>query len=178
MKDSLDRYLQHHYIDVKKYTMYLLNRIKIRIEADTVISNAYLNCLKNESKFKYGNVKDFLFHFIKCELLFRDTNSKIEIVNSVENNMPIEEAEDELKDKILFELNYQLQKSVIEIYRNTVDDRIKLIFFETYHDKGYNTTRSIADHFNISVFTAHAMITEMKHDLRRLKHELKKDHYE
>lgn len=92
--------------------------------------------------------------------------------------MPIEEAEDELKDKILFELNYQEQKSVIEIYRNTVDDRIKLIFFETYHDKGYNTTRSIADHFSISVFTAHAMITEMKSDLRRLKHELKKDHYE
>jgi hypothetical protein len=178
MKGSLDKYLQTHYIEVQKYTMYLLNRINLRIEADTVISNAYLNCLKNEHKFKYGNVKDFLFHFIKCELLFRDTESKKEIINSLENEFPIEEAEDEIKDKILFELNYQEQKSVVEIYRNTLEDRIKLIFFETYHDKGYNTTRSIADHFDISVFTAHAMITEMKQDLRQLKHELNKSHYE
>ena len=46
MKEHLDRYLSHNYLEVLKYTRHFLDVLNIptSIDADAVINNAYLHC--------------------------------------------------------------------------------------------------------------------------------------
>jgi hypothetical protein len=61
--------------------------------------------------------------------------------------------------------------AVIDIYRRGITDKIKLIVFQTYFDKGYSTARSMAEYFKIPVTSAHYWIQEIKTDLKQLRDE-------
>ena len=60
---------------------------------------------------------------------------------------------------------------LIETYRGRITDRIKLIVFQTYFDKGYSTARAMAEYFKIPVTSAHYWIQEIKNDLKQLRDE-------
>jgi RNA-binding protein YhbY len=174
MKTLLDKYLECNYKEVEKYTSYFIKRSKLKLSVQTVISNAYVRYLNINPDVKHDyEAKGYLFHLIKTEIIWRDTESKKELTNAIEDYLQKEEPDDFLI-KLEHEFKLQNQRVAIEIYRKTQKDRVKKIFFETYFDKGYNTVRSIAKHFNISEFSSHGLITEMKQDIRQIleKHEL------
>jgi hypothetical protein len=183
MKALLDKYIQSNYIEASKYAAYFIQRSKLPLNPNTVISNAYLRYCKIQPAVKEPHeVKAYFFHLIKTEILWRDTCSRLEIVTAVEDEQHLtDDNNTDLEDKINVELKLTAQSEAIEIYRATCNDRVKLIFFETYYDKGYNTTRAISSHFDISVFAAHGMIREMKDEINeiynRLKHEEKINYF-
>jgi len=175
MKLILDNWLQCNYAEAKKYASYFISRTKIPLNVNVVLSNAYLRYCKIEPPTQTEHeCKAFFFHVIKTEIAWRDTDSRMELITAVEDEKHLtDEKNTELEDKINVELRLINQNKAVELYRVQCDDRVKLIFFETYYDKGYNTTRAIANHFDISVFAAHAMIREMKDDIQDIYNELK-----
>jgi len=175
MKALLDSYLQSNYIEVVKYTSYFIKRSKLKLSIQTVISNSYIRYIQISPSIEHEHeAKGYLFHLIKTEILWNGTESKKELCNSLDFDLLKDETIDEFLINLQEEFKIQNYHAAIELYRQEQKDRIKKIFFETYFDKGYSTTRSIAKHFNISEFSTHGLITEMKKDIRELleKHEL------
>jgi hypothetical protein len=169
MKALLDNYIQNNYKEVNRYANYFLHRLKSKLDADTVINNAYLRTLQYKGIIvEQYEAKALLFESIKAEVLW-NSESKKEIINSVESDYIPEVEDTDLAEKIIQELRYNEQKNIVEIYRSQINDRVKLYFFQAYYDKGICTTRKIAEHFNISTASAHLLIVEMKEDIRRFE---------
>ncbi len=172
MKAILDKYLSRHYEDVRKYTNYFLVRMKSRISADVVINNSYIYLVGLKTDINTEDkMKSYLFNTIKKQIIWNTSQSnKDEHITAFENTN-VQEAEDntDLQDKIELERKYQLHKSCIEVYRNNIDDRIKLLIFEAYYDKGYSTARAMGKYFNLPFTTAHFWIREIKNDLLIIK---------
>jgi hypothetical protein len=141
------------------------------IDADTVINNSYLYLVKLNPKLNTENeVKSYLLNTIKQQVLWKTSQSNVDDKVSAIEYEPNETNDDsDLIYKIEQERKYQLHKSCIEIYRNTIQDRIKLIIFEAYYEKGYTTARAMGKYFDLPFTTAHYWIKEIKEDLKRIK---------
>lgn len=171
LKAILDTYINTNYAEIRKYTNYFLVRMNSTISADVVINNSYLYLVKLNPKLNTENeVKSYLLNTIKKQILWNTSQSNNEeIVTSLEYTNNETNDDSDLIYKIEQERKYQLYKSCIEIYRNTIKDRIKLIIFEAYFDKGYTTARAMGKYFNLPYTTAHYWIKEIKEDLKRIK---------
>jgi hypothetical protein len=171
LKAILDRYINTNYAEIRKYTNYFLVRMNSTITADVVINNAYLYLVKLNPDLNTENeVKSYLLNTIKKQVIWKTSVSNLEEqVNSLQYE-PNETNDDlDLIFKIEEERKYQLHKSCIEIYKNTIQDRIKLIIFEAYYEKGYTTARAMGKYFDLPFTTAHYWIKEIKEDLKRIK---------
>jgi hypothetical protein len=146
--------------------------MKSRISADVVINNSYIYLVGLKTDINTEDqMKAYLFNTIKKQIIWNTSQSnKDEQITAFENTN-VQEAEDntDLQDKIELERKYQLHKSCIEVYRNNIDDRIKLLIFEAYYDKGYSTARAMGKYFNLPFTTAHFWIREIKNDLLIIK---------
>jgi len=171
LKAILDRYINTNYAEIRKYTNYFLVRMNSTITADVVINNAYLYLVELNPDINTENeVKSYLLNTIKKQILWNTSQSnKDESVTAIEYTNNETNDDSDLIYKIEQERKYQLHKSCIEIYRNTIQDRIKLIIFEAYYDKGYTTSRAMGKYFNLPYVTAHYWIKEIKEDLKRIK---------
>ena len=171
LKAILDRYINTNYAEIRKYTNYFLVRMNSTITADVVINNAYLYLVDLNPDLNTENeVKSYLLNTIKKQILWNTSQSnKDESVTAIEYTNNETNDDSDLIYKIEQERKYQLHKSCIEIYRNTIQDRIKLIIFEAYYDKGYTTSRAMGKYFNLPYVTAHYWIKEIKEDLKRIK---------
>jgi hypothetical protein len=159
----LNNYITKNYDEINRYTRYFVSRLNSQLDIDTIINNAYIKA--SESKYQYKEeheAKAMFLHLIKCELLWQ-SDSKKEIINSVEN----EYIPDSIDDSLENEIKFSERLEILENYRGQITDKIKLIFFETYYDKQISTGRTIAKHFGISHTSAHFMINEM---LESIKH--------
>ena len=172
MKAILDKYINDHYDEVRSYTNYFLTKMHSRIEADTVINNAYLHVLNiNDNTNDQDKVKSYLLNTIKYQILWSTSGSnRDDRVTSIEYEVTEGMDDDDLKDKILEDRRYSFQKSIIEIYRNSIDDNVHRIVFEAYIDKGYTTARAMAKYFDIPVTSAHYLIKEIKQKLNSLQY--------
>ena len=171
LKAILDRYINTNYAEIRKYTNYFLVRMNSRINADVVINNSYLYLIKlNPNLTNENEVKSYLLNTIKKQIIWNTSQSnKEELVTALEYEPNETNDDTDLIYKIAQEQKYQLYKSCIEIYRNTIKDRIKLIIFEAYYDKGYTTARAMGKYFELPYTTAHYWIKEIKEDLKRIK---------
>jgi len=146
--------------------------MKSRISADVVINNSYIYLVGLKTNINTEDqMKAYLFNTIKKQIIWNTSQSnKDEQITAFENTN-VQEAEDntDLQDKIELERKYQLHKSCIEVYRNNIDDRIKLLIFEAYYDKGYSTARAMGKYFDLPFTTAHFWIREIKNDLLIIK---------
>ena len=170
-KAILDRYINTNYAEIRKYTNYFLVRMNSTITADVVINNAYLYLIDLNPDLNTENeVKSYLLNTIKKQILWNTSQSnKDESVTAIEYTNNETNDDSDLIYKIEQERKYQLHKSCIEIYRNTIEDRIKLIIFEAYYEKGYTTARAMGKYFDLPFTTAHYWIKEIKEDLKRIK---------
>jgi len=171
LKAILDRYINTNYSEIRKYTNYFLVRMNSTITADVVINNAYLYLVKLNPDLNTENeVKSYLLNTIKKQVIWKTSVSNLEEqVNALEYEPNETNDDSDLIFKIEEERKYQLQKSCIEIYKNTIQDRIKLIIFEAYYEKGYTTARAMGKYFDLPFTTAHYWIREIKEDLKRIK---------
>lgn len=171
LKTILDRYINTNYAEIRKYTNYFLVRMNSTITADVVINNAYLYLVKLNPDLNTENeVKSYLLNTIKKQVIWKTSVSNLEEqVNSLEYEPNETNDDSDLIFKIEEERKYQLQKSCIEIYKNTIQDRIKLIIFEAYYDKGYTNHRLLAKYFDLPDTTCYYWIREIKEDLKRIK---------
>jgi len=171
LKAILDRYINTNYSEIRKYTNYFLVRMNSTITADVVINNAYLYLVKLNPDLNTENeVKSYLLNTIKKQVIWKTSVSNLEEqVNALEYEPNETNDDSDLIFKIEEERKYQLHKSCIEIYKNTIQDRIKLIIFEAYYEKGYTTARAMGKYFDLPFTTAHYWIKEIKEDLKRIK---------
>ena len=174
MKAILDRYISRDYSEVWSYTEYLLTKMKVRIEADVVINNSYLHVagIKDDTMDE-NKVKSYLLNTIKMQILWSTSVTQLqERVSANEMEIPNNfDDEEDLNDKIRQEQQYHDHKSCVEIYKRGMTDRIKVIIFEAYFDKGYSTARAMAKYFDIPVTSAHYFIRDIKNDLKRIRDE-------
>ena len=171
LKAILDKYINTNYAEIRKYTNYFLVRMNSTITADVVINNAYLYLVKLNPDLNTENeVKSYLLNTIKKQVIWKTSVSNLEEqVNALQYEPNETNDDSDLIFKIEEERKYQLHKSCIEIYKNTIQDRIKLIIFEAYYDKGYTTARAMGKYFDLPFTTAHYWIKEIKEDLKRIK---------
>jgi hypothetical protein len=174
MRPTLDNYISANYKEIRKYTNYFLVRMKSTIDADAVINNSFIYlCNIGIEVTDPGKVKAYLLNTIKMQILWSTSlTNRQERVTATDSAMPIVMHDDsDLLDKIREDMAYQNNMAVIDIYRRSITDRIKLIVFQTYFDVGYCTARSMAEYFKIPVSSAHTWIKEIKTDLKNLKNE-------
>lgn len=174
MRPILDNYISAHYKEIRKYTNYFLVRMKSNISADAVINNSFLYlCNIDIEVTDPGKVKAYLLNTIKMQILWSTSlTNRQERVTATDITMPIVMDDDtHLSEKIREDIRYQDNMAVIETYRAGITDRIKLIVFQTYFDKGYSTARSMAEYFKIPVTSAHYWIQQIKNDLKQLRDE-------
>jgi hypothetical protein len=92
-----------------------------------------------------------------------DIRSQEYIVTDIED-------EDEVSRKIEIENRFNNQRAFVEIYRHKITDILDKAKFEAYFDKGFNTARSLAKHFNIPVTSAHYIIKDIKQKIRQIQY--------
>jgi hypothetical protein len=172
MKAVLDKYIQSNYDEVRRYTNYFLVRMNSHIDADTVINNSYLHVLSiNDDTACEEKVKSYLLNTIKCQVLWSTSQSNNDDrVTAIEEGKQQDCENTDLEWKIQLEEQYILKKSIIEIYRNSINDRIKQIIFEAYYDKGLTTQKELSQYFNISMTAAHFLIKEIKQGIKEIQY--------
>lgn len=175
MKAILDNYLNNHYNEVERYTHYFLHRLKLNLDVSSVINNAYINYIDHQSQGKTPTIEHevsyYFSHLIKCELLWTSETKK-ELITSVENHYLADEHID--SDSIIIDTTTKRRKIILEIYRNSLESKVKRIFFDTFirlsEQKGKPfTIRELANHFNISIGTAHNMVKDMRNEINEIQ---------
>lgn len=175
MKEHLDRYLSHNYLEVLKYTRHFLDVLNIptSIDADAVINNAYLHCAGlNTQDMTEDKAKSYLLNTIKCDLIWTQGSKtkKQDLYRSQEYTMDVIDDPTDLEHKIEIEDRYNFKKALVEIYRTEQKDRIKKIVFEAYYDKGHSTQTALAKYFNINSTSAYFLIKEIKENINQIQY--------
>ena len=169
MKKALDKYISSNYAEVRAYTAYFLSKMGSYIDADTVINNSYLHVVNIDGD--PDKVKGYLLNTIKYQILWSTSKShRDDKITAIEhpNTEPIDD--DDLVHKLREDKAYSFNKGLLEIYRNEITDKIQLIVFEAYVDKGYITSRAMAIYFGITHTSAYYLIKELKQNINKLQY--------
>ena len=175
MKLILDQYINHHYDEVLKYTKHFLKVLNIpnSIDADAVINNSYLHCIKvHIPDMTQDKAKSYLLNTIKFELIWtQGSRTKLDYIYKSQEHQgdDIDDTTD-LEHKIRLENEHNFKKAMVEIYRNNLDDRIKRIIFEAYYDKGHSTQTALAQYFDINSTSAYFLIREIKQNIKQIQY--------
>jgi hypothetical protein len=175
MKLILDQYISRNYDEVLKYTKHFLKRLNIpsSIEADAVINNAYLHCVKvNIPDMTQDKAKSYLLNTIKYELIWTQgsKSKRDDIYRSQEYLGDCLDDPSEIEHKLEIEERHNFKKAMVEIYRSSLDDRIKRLIFEAYYDKGHSTQTALAKYFNINITSAYFLIREIKQNIKEIQY--------
>ena len=172
MKEALDRYISTYYSELRAYTSYFLSKMGLYIDADTVISNSYMYVLKiNDNTTDQNKLKAYMLNTIKYQILWSTSKShRDDRITAIEDNSPDRIDDDELNEKIRENNRHSYYKGLIEIYRKQITDKVELIVFEAYIDKGYITSRALATYFGISNTPAYYLIKELKQNISKLQY--------
>ena len=179
MKLILDQYINHHYDEVLKYTKHFLKVLNIpnSIDADAVINNSYLHCIKvHIPDMTQDKAKSYLLNTIKFELIWTQGSrtKRDDIYKSQEHQGDDMDDTTDLEHKIRLENEHNFKKAMVEIYRNNLDDRIKRIIFEAYYDKGHSTQTALAQYFDINSTSAYFLIREIKQNIKQKNYKKEK----
>ena len=169
MKKALDSYISSNYAEVRAYTAYFLSKMGSYIDADTVINNSYLHVVTIDGD--PGNVKAYLLNTIKYQVLWSTSKSnRDDKITAIEHPLTEPVDDDDLMHKLSEDKRYSFHKGLIEIYRKQITDKVELIVFEAYIDKGYITSRALATYFGITHTPAYYLIKELKQNINKLQY--------
>ena len=167
MKKALDSYINSNYAEVRAYTAYFLSKMGSYIDADTVINNSYLHVVTIDGD--PTNVKAYLLNTIKYQVLWSTSKSnRDDKITAIEHPLTEPIDDDDLICKLREDKRYSFHKGLIEIYRKQITDKVELIVFEAYIDKGYITSRALATYFGITHTPAYYLIKELKQKINKL----------
>ena len=175
MKLILDQYINRNYDEVLRYTKHFLKLLNIpsSIDADAVINNSYLHCIKvHIPDMTQDKAKSYLLNTIKYELIWTQGSrtKRDDIYKSQEHQGDDMDDTTDLEHKLMIEERHNFKKAMVEIYRNNLDDRIKRIIFEAYYDQGHSTQTALAKYFNINITSAYFLIREIKQNIKSIQY--------
>ena len=179
IKKILDAYITANYSEVRTYTNYMLKRLMlskklnyINLKADTVINNAYLHVAGIEDHEADENkVKSYLLNTIKMQIWWPTSLSrKQDEVYSQEYIATDKPEDDEITDKLKHEEIINLRKACINTYLNELISPVEKRIADAYFTHKCQTSRAMADYFDIPRTSAYYMIKALKQRIKELEY--------
>jgi len=179
IKKILDAYITANYSEVRTYTNYMLKRLMlskklnyINLKADTVINNAYLHVAGIEDHEADENkVKSYLLNTIKMQIWWPTSLSrKQDEVYSQEYIATDKPEDDEISDKLKHEEIINLRKACINTYLNELINPVEKRIADAYFTHKCQTSRAMADYFDIPRTSAYYMIKALKQRIKEIEY--------
>jgi len=171
-KETYDKYFTTIIPQMYESVPKLLSKYKRQhLEVDVVVSEAYLYCLEYIADFDTEKkCKSYIFKFIDSNI--RWYNSKMnrkENVNNVTEGYTVAEEiddfEDNISNKVQLEEWYNNRKALLQQYRMQLTDKQKIIIYDCFFIKGFQTGKDLGLHLKINKDYALTYIREMKDDI-------------
>lgn len=179
IKKTLDAYITANYDEVKAYTTYMLTRLRISkkldlimVKADTIINNAYLHvATMDDHPATESQVKSYLLNTIKMQIWWPTSVSrKQDEVHSVEYVPKDEPNDTEIEHKVKHEELINLRKACIATYLDQLVNPVEKRIAEAYFDYKCQTSREMAEFFDIPRTSAYYMIKAMKQRIKEIEY--------
>lgn len=179
IKKTLDAYITANYDEVRNYTNYMLTRLRISkkldlimIKADTIINNAYLHVAQMEDhEATEGQVKSYLLNTIKCQIWWpTSTSRKQDEVHSLEYIPKDEEIDTEIEHKLQVEEVIALRMACVAIYLDEITNPVEKRIAEAYFTYKKQTSREMAEFFDIPRTSAYYMIKQLKQRIKEIEY--------
>jgi hypothetical protein len=179
IKKILDAYITANYSEVRTYTNYMLKRLMlskklnyINLKADTVINNAYLHVAGIEDHEADENkVKSYLLNTIKMQIWWPTSLSrKQDEVYSQEYIATDKPEDDEITNKLKHEEIINLRKACINTYLNELISPVEKRIADAYFTHKCQTSRAMADYFDIPRTSAYYMIKALKQRIKEIEY--------
>lgn len=182
IKKTLDAYITANYDEVKAYTTYMLTRLRlskkldlIMLKADTIINNAYLHVATMEDHpATESQVKSYLLNTIKMQIWWPTSVSrKQDEIKSVEYVPKDEPNDTEIDHKLAIEETIALRMSCIAIYLDEITNPVEKRIAEVYFKHKCQTSREMAEFFDVSRTSAYYMIKALKQRIKEIEYSYK-----
>jgi hypothetical protein len=179
IKKILDAYITANYSEVRTYTNYMLKRLMlskklnyINLKADTVINNAYLHVASiDDHEADENKVKSYLLNTIKMQIWWPTSLSrKQDEVYSQEYIATDKPEDDEITDKLRHEEIINLRKACINTYLNELISPVEKRIADAYFTHKCQTSRAMADYFDIPRTSAYYMIKSLKQRIKEIEY--------
>lgn len=148
-----DEVINKQYSELLAYAHHINNVCKKKRYVLTAISYAYINAQKYEPK-TFEEAKKILLHFVKCELLYNESQTKKEKITAVED-FSQQKSEEE---KVHIDFHYIIDCELAKF------NFIERIFFEKYMEiKLQNgTIKDLAKYYQLNERYCRKMIKKLK----------------
>ena len=179
IKKILDAYITANYSEVRTYTNYMLKRLMLskklkftNLKADTVINNAYLHVAGiDDHEADENKVKSYLLNTIKMQIWWPTSLSrKQDEVYSQEYIATDKPEDDEITDKLRHEEIINLRKACINTYLNELISPVEKRIADAYFTHKCQTSRAMADYFDIPRTSAYYMIKALKQRIKEIEY--------
>jgi hypothetical protein len=179
IKKILDAYITANYSEVRTYTNYMLKRLMlskklnyINLKADTVINNAYLHVAGiDDHEADENKVKSYLLNTIKMQIWWPTSLSrKQDEMYSQEYIATDKPEDDEITDKLKHEELINLRKACINTYLNELVSPVEKRIADAYFHHKCQTSRAMADYFDIPRTSAYYMIKALKQRIKEIEY--------
>jgi hypothetical protein len=162
MKTKIDKFFTENYAQLVGIASARIKRYSRIVEAETVVSNAYVYILSKSKDLKESDIPIWATAYINLEISMPKsvTNQRANKFNSGHeciNDCEYFENTDIYKDIDI--------KNIFESFRTTLD-RVDQIILDVYLEKGMDTKRAMAEHFKIDSSSALIYINRIKEKLK------------
>lgn len=144
----------------------------INLKADTVINNAYLHVAGiDDHEADENKVKSYLLNTIKMQIWWPTSLSrKQDEVYSQEYIATDKPEDDEITDKLRHEEIINLRKACINTYLNELISPVEKRIADAYFTHKCQTSRAMADYFDIPRTSAYYMIKALKQRIKEIEY--------
>ena len=179
IKKILDAYITANYKEVRTETNYMLKRLMLskklkftNLKADTIINNAYLHVASMpDQEADENKVKSYLLNTIKMQIWWPTSLSrKQDEVYSQEYIAKDKPEDDEITDKLKHEEIINLRKACINTYLNELISPVEKRIADAYFTHKCQTSRAMADYFDIPRTSAYYMIKALKQRIKEIEY--------
>lgn len=162
MKAQIDKFFTDNYKKLVEIASARINRYSRIVEAETVVSNAYVYVLNKSEQLTESDIPIWVTAYINLEISMPKsvTNQRAKKMSS--GHECIDEHDCFEKTDIYSQIDI---KNTFQSFRTTLD-RVDQIILDVYLEKGMDTKRSMADHFKIDSSSALIYINKIKKKLR------------
>ena len=179
IKRTLDAYITANYDEVRAYTNHMLMRLRlhkkvalIMVKADTIINNAYLHVASMEDHEADENkVKSYLLNTIKMQVWWQTSVSRKQDELYSQEYIPKDEPNDtDLEHKVKTEELINLRKACIATYLDELVSPVEKRIAEAYFQHKCQTSKAMADYFDIPRTSAYYMIKALKTRIKEIEY--------
>lgn len=142
MKVLIDKFFTDNYSKLKGITELKISYFKRNIDAESLISNAYIYVISKADKLTEGEIPSWVIGYINTELSFYNSKTlRKESVIAGDDKSP------DIRSTYNFIDDFE-QQDFSNAFKNTLT-RIEQIVWEVYYDKGMRSAGDLAAHFDI-----------------------------